>query len=58
LQRADLVDALLIDADLRGADLTRADLYEAELEGITYDENTKWPADFTPPPSTPRPNRR
>jgi uncharacterized protein YjbI with pentapeptide repeats len=63
LTGADLTDAILFDANLRGADLTGADLTGAVLsgtilEGITYDENTKWPAGFTPPPSTPRPNRR
>jgi uncharacterized protein YjbI with pentapeptide repeats len=68
LHDAHLTDAKLIDAHLygaylyrallRGADLRGADLTEAELEGITYDENTKWPEGFTPPPSTPRPNRR
>ena len=71
LTRADLTDAILTDAilidadltraDLTGADLTRAnmtraDLTRAILQGITYDENTKWPAGFTPPPSTPRLN--
>jgi uncharacterized protein YjbI with pentapeptide repeats len=73
LRGANLTGADLTGADLRyaavngawlryailtGADLSDADLTDAILEGITYDETTKWPIGFTPPPSTPRPNRR
>jgi uncharacterized protein YjbI with pentapeptide repeats len=58
LTDAILTDALLIDAILIGANLTRADLTRAILQGITYDETTTWPRDFTPPPSTPRLNGR
>jgi uncharacterized protein YjbI with pentapeptide repeats len=58
LDYARLNVANLYGADLTGADLSGAYLTDAILEGITYDENTKWPAGFTPPPSTPRPNRR
>jgi uncharacterized protein YjbI with pentapeptide repeats len=53
LTRADLTGAILI-----GAYLSRAVLSGTILEGITYDETTTWPDGFTPPPSTPRPNRR
>jgi uncharacterized protein YjbI with pentapeptide repeats len=58
LTDAILTDAILIGAILIGADLTGANLRGADLEGIDYDETTKWPAGFTPPPSTLRLNRR
>jgi uncharacterized protein YjbI with pentapeptide repeats len=65
LSKADLIEANLIEAYLSGADLSGADLSEADLSGanlsgaelngadlskITYDDNTTWPDDFTPPP--------
>jgi hypothetical protein len=50
LSEADLSRANLIGADLSGANLVRASLSEANLSQITYDDNTKWPDDFTPPP--------
>jgi uncharacterized protein YjbI with pentapeptide repeats len=57
LSGADLRRAFLRTADLRGANLREAnlrgaDLARAELHGITYDDNTTWPDNFTPPPST------
>ena len=55
LQRAFLADAnlqgaYLRDANLRGADLRRANLQEVWLEDARYDNATKWPEGFTPPP--------
>ncbi len=62
LSHADLTGAGLFQADLTGADmsaavltganLTGAQLTRASLGGIVYDRNTKWPAGFTPPPSS------
>ena len=48
---ADLSDANLRGASLIGADLTGSDLTEADLADVHYDERTRWPDDFTPPPS-------
>jgi len=45
LSGADLLGAKLTKADLIGATLTGAD-----LTGIYYDEKTKWPVGFKPPP--------
>ena len=58
LTGADLTGADLTGANLTGADLRGADLTRAELEGVIYDDSTRWPARFTPPRSAPRPNRR
>lgn len=52
LTGADLSQADLSRAYLRGADLTDAQLTGAHLRGITYDSSTKWPAGFTPPPTS------
>jgi uncharacterized protein YjbI with pentapeptide repeats len=60
LSQADLVNVDLSGADLLGANLSQANLNganlqwainvtKANLDGITYDDNTKWPNDFTPP---------
>ncbi|MGK3648695.1 pentapeptide repeat-containing protein [Pseudarthrobacter enclensis] len=38
-------------AILNGADLRAAEMKDVRLEGACYDSETKWPADFTPPPS-------
>ncbi|MEJ2353966.1 MAG: pentapeptide repeat-containing protein [Anaerolineales bacterium] len=61
LANADLREAFLWEADLSGAELSGADLSEAYLvganltrtwpagaywRGATYDDSTKWPADF------------
>ncbi len=58
LPAAKLNGADLTGANLTGANLDFADLTDCILEGITYDETTRWPDGFAPPPSTPRPNRR
>ena len=58
LKRAKLGLSNLEGADLSGANLTGADLSGAYLEGVIYDDSTRWPEGFTPPPSAPRPNRR
>jgi uncharacterized protein YjbI with pentapeptide repeats len=58
---SDLTAARLVDCDLRGAQLTGADLRSSQLsgallEGVTYDETTRWPEGFEPsPPSPPGP---
>lgn len=66
LRKANLTGAYLHGAKFRGADLTGANLTEAYLEGanftgatlegadltnIRYNDHTKWPEDFAPPPS-------
>lgn len=56
LSGANLTDADLTYADLSGAvlsgtNLTGAKLAYASLKDIVYDEKTKWPTDFVPPPS-------
>ena len=51
LWRADLTCANLNGAALRGADLSGATLRGANLTDIVYDETTKWPEGFSPPPS-------
>ncbi|WP_081290018.1 pentapeptide repeat-containing protein [Mycobacterium colombiense] len=52
---ADLDDAMLAGAsmmyaDLRGVDLSRTVLDGVRLEGVDYDDETKWPDGFTPAP--------
>jgi uncharacterized protein YjbI with pentapeptide repeats len=47
---ANLDSADLRGADLRGADLSRAKLTKAKFDGAYYNENTRWPESFTPPP--------
>jgi hypothetical protein len=55
LRGANLQEADLTRARLNGADLTGANLRDAVLDGIEYDDKTKWPEGFRPPPmSTPR----
>lgn len=55
LARANFSGALLRLADLRGADLCLSEnLHAATLESIVYDETTKWPLGFDPPPSDSR----
>jgi hypothetical protein len=51
LRGADLSDADLSNADLSSADLTGANLQDAFLVGVIYDDKTRWPDEFTPPPS-------
>ena len=56
LNRADLRDAKLQGSNLShaklfGANLTGADLSGANLTYIYYDDSTRWPEGFTPPPS-------
>ena len=41
----------LFAADLTGANLTGANLDHTNLDGVHYDEKTKWPVGFKPPPS-------
>jgi uncharacterized protein YjbI with pentapeptide repeats len=55
LTSADLGDATLTGARLYGANLTGADLTDADLKGVHYDEKTKWPVGFKPPPPAPTP---
>ena len=55
LTGADLTSANLTGANLTGAYLERANLKGAKLvganlEGVKYDDDTIWPAGFTPPP--------
>jgi uncharacterized protein YjbI with pentapeptide repeats len=49
---ANLSGANLSDADLMDANLTGANLSEANLDGVLYDDETEWPEDFEPPPSS------
>ncbi len=51
LMSANLEAVSLIRANLEGADLRDANLTNALLLNITYDETTRWPTGFTPPPS-------
>lgn len=52
LRRADLRGACLSGANLRAATLTGVSMDAGTvLEGVAWDEQTSWPADFTPPPS-------
>jgi uncharacterized protein YjbI with pentapeptide repeats len=50
LTDASLYGAYLEGADLSGANLAGADLTEVEAEHMCYDDKTRWPDDFTPPP--------
>lgn len=55
LLEANLTRALLLEANLTGAllaeaDLTEADLFAADLTRVLYDDATRWPNGFTPPP--------
>jgi uncharacterized protein YjbI with pentapeptide repeats len=55
LRSADLRDAVLRNAylavtDLSGADLSGADLDGASLIGSVWDEDTRWPEGYAPPP--------
>ena len=50
LTGANLYGANLTGANLTGANLTGANLTGADLTGIYYDEKTKWPVGFKPPP--------
>jgi uncharacterized protein YjbI with pentapeptide repeats len=52
LSNAVLTGASLSNAVLTGADLTGAQLTRTTLDSIVYDQHTKWPAGFTPPPSS------
>jgi hypothetical protein len=54
---ADLRGTHLLGADLSEADLNWANLSGAKLRGaalskLTYDDHTKWPDNFTPPPDS------
>lgn len=51
LSGLDLTGASFKDAALLGVDLTGATLTDADLEGVFYDDATRWPQGFTPPPS-------
>ena len=51
LQGADLHRANLTGVDLTGADLRNVEnLEQADLSALIYDETTRFPAGFTPPP--------
>lgn len=50
LRDANLADAIVGWADLSGADFTDATLDGADLLHCAYDEVTRWPAGFKPPP--------
>jgi len=50
LTGADLSGAYLAVANLAGADLTDADLDNVTMIGVRYDEFTRWPDGFVPPP--------
>ena len=50
LRAADLSGADLTGADLTGADLSAADLSRCLLQHIRFDETTRWPEGFAPPP--------
>lgn len=57
LTGADLTSADLFEASLEGSNLCGTDLTDAWMERISlddarYDEKTRWPRDFTPPPQT------
>jgi len=54
LSGANLTGTHLTGTHLTGADLTGANLTNANLTGVHYDEKTKWPAGFKPPPSAKR----
>jgi uncharacterized protein YjbI with pentapeptide repeats len=45
-------DCDLSGSDLRWADLHNADLTSAKLEGIHWNELTRWPSGYTPPQSS------
>lgn len=54
-REANLTGANFTGADLSGADFSRADLTGAvlrktNLTGVKYDERTRWPEGFDPPP--------
>ena len=53
LTGANLADADLTDADLSQAILTGANLTRANLTNVYYDQSTRWPVGFVPPPSRP-----
>ena len=50
LTGCDLTGVDLDGADLKGANFAGATLTGCDLDGATFDENTKWPKGFTPPP--------
>lgn len=51
LFEANLTGAKLVGADLRSAVLTGARLQRADLTDIRWDDGTKWPDGFEPPPA-------
>jgi Pentapeptide repeats (8 copies) len=55
LRRTRFVGADLSDADLAGSDLRGADFTDAKIDGLVlkwgkFDETTRWPAGYLPPP--------
>lgn len=48
---ADLSGAVLDGANLQGADLSQAILADVSMEGVCWDESTRWPVGFEPPSS-------
>lgn len=55
LNKVNLNKADLLCADLSGTNLSDANLTDTNLTDIRWDDQTRWPEDFTPPPSRPRP---
>ena len=51
LRGADISSAYLAVTDLRGADLTGATLEGARFIGAEWDETTRWPEGYEPPPA-------
>jgi hypothetical protein len=51
LTGADLSGAYLAVTNLAGADLTGADLDSTVMIGVRYDDTTRWPDGFDPPPA-------
>jgi hypothetical protein len=49
LRDADLTGADLRGADLRGADLTGCRLGRTHIDGVRWNDATRWPAGFAPP---------
>lgn len=47
----DLTGANFSQATLSAVDFTGANLTDVNFGGVTYDDATRWPAGFTPPPS-------
>jgi uncharacterized protein YjbI with pentapeptide repeats len=51
LADADLDGTRLVGAKVHGANLRHAYVSDAAFDGVIYDEETRWPERFEPPPS-------